>query len=89
MGRVDSKRCLSLVSIRGVADGVKEDLVFFFSRGLVTFCTLLTKEGSIDDFGCWRGVTPVVQETEFCSCWGIGCVDDELSNSDGNVDWRE
>jgi len=72
-----------------VDSGIEKEELFFFSKGSSMFDAFLPEDGSVDDFGSWRGVMPVTQELEFGSSGGEGCVDDEIANGRGNVDWRE
>lgn len=44
-----------------VTEGIEDDVVSLIAVGLGALGSLLSKQGSIDDFGSWRGVMPVVQ----------------------------
>lgn len=42
-----------------------DDKFLIIPTGFSSFVGLLSDELSVDEFGCWSGVTPIMQESNF------------------------
>ena len=91
LGREASKRgcLLGWALIGSGVEGFKDESILLFLDCMGAGSPLLSERSSVDDFGCWSRVAPVVQELEFHSCGWFSCVNEEGSDGRGNVDWRE